>query len=525
MVVPTTRAAGPVSPSGPAMSARHARSRRSPSATTVVTVVTFLVVAAGLLWRNRAVFTQPLYEVGDAAANSLLINQAKSFDLLVGHYSRVGFNHPGPGALYLQAAGEALFTDVLGLTPAAHNGQVVAVMLLHAAVLAAVIGIVHSWCGRWPAAAAGLGALLTWYAAHKYSLAGPWIPVFVIAPFLLLLVASASVAAGRARHLWLLAAAGGLLVHAHVAFTLFVTVLVAAAVLTWAVTERSGPLALLRRSPRAWAVAGMVVAAFAAPIAANTLLNFPGEIPKYLSYSETGTPVSPSLAEAVVFTRQFWLASGPLVNVVPVLLIAAAAAASWWAPRGLRRPLALLTAATVLAEALLVLYALVGIDDLQQAYVAMFAWSLPAALLLVVSVSLTARIRPTGLLATGVAVVVAALAVGAFRTDNLLVRPEFSGTVPGTLAAVEQAADRSPLLLDVSPENGPYVDGMAILLQLERADVPACVVNSELSVQVTPARICRADELARGQRVEFRNAGSESFPTYRDPYSDVTVLP
>jgi hypothetical protein len=172
-------------------------------------------------------------------------------------------------------------------------------MLLHAAVLAAVVAVVHNWCGRWPAAAAGLAVLLTWYAAHKYSLAGPWIPVFVIAPFLLLLVASASVAAGRARHLWLLAASGGLLVHAHVAFTLFVSVLAIAAVTTWAVTERSGPRALLRRSPRSWMAAGVVVAAFLAPIALNTLLNWPGEIPKYLTYSETGTPVSPTVAEAV----------------------------------------------------------------------------------------------------------------------------------------------------------------------------------------------------------------------------------
>ena len=497
----------------------------STPATTVVTAVTFLFVAAGLVWHNRAVFTRPLYEVGDAAANSLLINQAKSFDLLVGHYSRLGFNHPGPGVLYLQAAGEALFTDLLGLTPAAHNGQVVAVMLVHAAVLAAVVGIVHSWCGRWPAAAAGLGALLSWYAAHQFSLAGPWIPVFVIAPFLLLLVASASVAAGRASHLWLLAAAGGLLVHAHIVFTLFVTVLAGAAVLTWAVTERSGPAALLRRSPGSWVAAGLVVATFLAPIVLNTVLNWPGEIPKYLSYSGDGAGVTPTLADAVVFNRQFWVPAGPLANVVPVLLIAAAAAASWWAPRGLRRPLGLLTGATMLAEALLVLYARFGIDDLQQIYIANFAWSLPAALLLVITVSLTARVRPTGAIAAGVAVVVAALGVVAFQSDNFLIRPEYSDSVPATLAATLAATDRTPLLVDIGPGGGPSTDGMALVLQLERADVPVCVVNPELSVQVTPDRICRPRQLARGQRVELRELGTTSSPTFQDPYSDVSVAP
>lgn len=501
------------------------RPRWRPSAATVGTVISFLLLATGLLWNNRGVFRTALYEVGDAAANSLLVNEAKSFDLLTGHYSRVGFNHPGPGVLYLQAAGEALFTDLLGLTPGPYNGQVVAVLLFHAAVLAAVGGIVHSWCGRWPTAAAGMAVLLGWYSTHQYSLAGLWIPVFVVAPFLLLLVASASVASGRVRHLWLLAAAGGLLVHAHIAFTLFVSVLGAGSVLAWAVTERVGPRELLRRSPRSWATAGLVVAAFLAPIALNTVLNWPGEIPKYLSYSETGTPVSPTLADAVVFTRQFWVASGPLVNVAPVLLIVAAAAAAWWAPAGLRRPLGLLTAAAVLGEGLLVMYALVGIDDLNQSYVAQFAWSLPAGLLLVVAVSATARIRSTGVFPVSVAVGAVGAGTLALQSQNLLVRPEFSDSVPRTFTAVAQAADRRPLLLDLGPGIAPFLDGTALLLQFERAGEPACVVNASLSVQVTPERICTSAELAEGQRVELRDAGTAVSPTYRSPFSDVTVGP
>lgn len=510
-------------PSAPA--SRSAPRGWRPSVTTIISAITFVVVAAGLLWRNRAVFTVPLYEVGDAAANSLLVNEAKVFDLLVGHYSRVGFNHPGPGVLYLQAAGEAVFFDLLGLTPAPYNGQLIAVMLLHAAVLAAVVGIVHTWCDRWPAAAVALGVLLTWYAAHEFSLAGPWIPVLVIAPFLLLLVASASVAAGQVRHLWLLAASGGLLVHAHVAFTLFVTVLATTAVLTWAVTERLGPRGLLRRGPSAWATAGVVVVAFLAPIVANTVLNWPGEIPKYLTYSEEGATGSVTLAQAVVFTRQFWIAPGPLANLVPVALIGAAAAASWWAPAGLRRPLGLLTGAAVLGELLVVVYALVGIDDLQQTYVALFAWSLPAALLLVLAVSLSARIQPRGLRAVGVAVTVGIASMIALRDDDLRVRPEFSDSVPDALSAVLREADRRPLLLDVASTAGPFTGGMALLLQLERAGEPVCVINRELSVQVTPARICVPEQQARGQLVEVRDPGSASAPVHRDPFIDVTVQP
>jgi hypothetical protein len=185
----------------------------------------------------------------------------------------------------------------------------------------------------------------------------------------------------------------------------------------------------------------------------------------------------------------------------------------------------MLTAATVLAELLLVLYALVGIDDLKQAYVAQFAWSLPAALLLVVTLSLAARIRSTGPLAVGVAVVSAAAGVVALNSDNLLVRPEYSDSVPATLAAVEQARQRTPVLVDVGPGFGPFFGGMALVLQLERADTPVCVVNADLRIQVTPERICTFDQLGQGQRVELRELDSTSSPTYQDRYSDVTVLP
>ena len=69
---------------------------------------TFLFVL--LCVRNRFLFTTRLYEQGDAGANSILIEQAKHFTLLIGNYSREGFNHPGPAYMYVQAFGEYLFS-------------------------------------------------------------------------------------------------------------------------------------------------------------------------------------------------------------------------------------------------------------------------------------------------------------------------------------------------------------------------------------------------------------------------------
>ena len=46
--------------------------------------------------RNRFLFSTRLYEDADMGANSILVEQARHFTLLVGNYSRDHFHHPGP---------------------------------------------------------------------------------------------------------------------------------------------------------------------------------------------------------------------------------------------------------------------------------------------------------------------------------------------------------------------------------------------------------------------------------------------
>src|SRR5688572_15737110 len=98
----------------------------------------FAAVFGMLLARNRFLFSTPIHELGDSGANSIIVNQAKHFSLLVGNYSRLGFSHPGPGFIYVQAAGEWLFHDVLALVPTPWNGQLIALYALNSAMLATV---------------------------------------------------------------------------------------------------------------------------------------------------------------------------------------------------------------------------------------------------------------------------------------------------------------------------------------------------------------------------------------------------
>ncbi len=492
----------------------------------------FVVVLLGLVLRNRGLFTTRLYEVGDAAANSLLVNDAQSFSLLVGHYSRIGFNHPGPGMLYLQAAGEAVFYDALGLVVGPYNGQVLAVLALQAAVIGSVVAIIYSWDRRWPVPLAGLAVIALWYEGHAFAITSTWIPHIVVAPFLLLIVSAASVAAGNVRHLWLLAASAGLLVHAHVEFALFAPALTLAALLAWAITERLGPKALWQRSPRSWAIALAVVGVFLLPIALNTLLNWPGEVPKYLSYSGGEERPSPSLPEALHYARQFWVPDFPGARFVPALLTLAAAAAAWAAPRRLRRPLLAVTGAGILAEALFVVYALVGIDDLTQDYIGLFSWSVPLAMLLVLTTSVVAwmsEARPAGV---AVAVVAAGLVAWSFTGDGVSLRPDSIAGLPQTFEAVEQAADSRPIVLDIGAGAGPFIEGTALLVHLEREGEDVCTTTVTLTIQVTPDRICTAEQRAEGRVFTL----SEPGPPAADPppggttrlpgqVSEITVVP
>ena len=193
---------------------------------------------ASLLIANSAAFffRQPYYEWWDLAANSFSIIQAKHFALLYGAYSRWGFLHPGPALFYVEALGEWLFYDVLRWVPAPYNGQ----LLMHVAVMAGFFAAALQVWTRWLPARSRptfLALAISAGACHfgwttglgSYDLLcrapsflSNWSGHAPVLPFLCLLTAGASVAAGGGEELPLLMLSGGLLVHIHVVQPLFV---------------------------------------------------------------------------------------------------------------------------------------------------------------------------------------------------------------------------------------------------------------------------------------------------------------
>ena len=238
--------------------------------------LTFLITA--LLVANSAdfFFRQPYLEVWDSAANSLSVLRAKHFAQIYGPYSRWGFYHPGPTLFYVQAFGEWLFHDLFRWTASPFAGQALAHAGVMSGFFVAALMIFTRWLpvgrARWWFVCVALalatvhftwmGQVPSYDVLHGPSaFLSPWSAHALVLPFLCLLAAGSSVAAGRGEDLPTLALASGYLLQLHVAEPMFVFPVFALAygALAW---RKGRPW---RVWPRTHVVAGVVLLFFALP--------------------------------------------------------------------------------------------------------------------------------------------------------------------------------------------------------------------------------------------------------------------
>ena len=449
-----------------------------------------------LLLRNPAVFDRVVYERGDAAANSILASDAKHFGLLVGNYSRFRFHHPGPAFLYVQAFGEWLFHDLLGAVPAPWNGQWLALLALNSVLLGLCLAITHSWTASWRATTLCGAAALLYFAAKPPMLPSAWMPDLYVAPFLLLLVAAASVAAGRVAHLPALALAVGLLVHGHVSFLLFGPVVAGAAVAVSLRTARPE----WRAARGAVAGAGAVLALFALPMALHLLLHWPGELSGYLHYGGArGTPHPAGVARYVLA----YYATGTALGAAAFVAYFGGAAllVRRLPPGPPRRFLAAAVCAAALATVLFLGYVVRGVDDLRLTYVGQFTRAVPLVLLLVIvaaAASAPAARRAHPWLV--VAVLIGALGV-ATGAPALAKGPEHAPGMPAAMAELRRYAGGEPVVLEVAQDAWPALT--ALVVQGERTGPRVCARDPRWEFMLTERHICTPDDLARGRRAHL----------------------
>src|SRR4051794_9799239 len=153
-----------------------------------------------LMTRNAGRLGHPIRDSADFAANSMLMDRAQHFQQLTGNYSRVKFHHPGPVFLYVGAAGQWLFHQVLHVVPADFNGQLIAFFILNAVLAGLVVRELHRHVPSAASCIAGVSVMLLWLGQHV-ALSVPWPPYLYVLPFLLFSVTAPSVVIGELRSL------------------------------------------------------------------------------------------------------------------------------------------------------------------------------------------------------------------------------------------------------------------------------------------------------------------------------------
>ncbi|MGC9946680.1 MAG: hypothetical protein ABSF64_09970 [Bryobacteraceae bacterium] len=306
------------------------------------------IFAAGftllILAFNAQLLTRPIVEFTDFAANSLLVQQARHFTLLTGHYSRFQFHHPGPAFLYLFALGEFVFHDVLHAVPAPYNGQLLIAIIFNGMLLWAALYVFQRHA-KLSIPLAMLATMIVLVMANASGQAQPpvllsnWMPNVLLFPFLLFAISAASVLAGETRDLPFLAFAGMLLIHAHFAQFLFVGIIGGGTVFTiLARARRRGRWrAFLAERRRDFVWAAAIVFVFALPPLLELVLDRPNNLDALLTYQRQFGDLRNSLRAAIGYFACFLLFVGQPELVLtkgPAGLLAAAfsrpAAVVYW---------------------------------------------------------------------------------------------------------------------------------------------------------------------------------------------------
>jgi len=479
-------------------------------------VAPFTAWLAVLLVRNSFLFSVPVHEDADQGADSILIEQARHFSLLVGNYSRVGFSHPGPAFMYVQSWGESLFWAMAHLVPTPWNGQMIAVYALNGLFVALVVATCYGWTRSLAGALLACAAVALLGALHPPVYSSDWNPYVYVPAYLAFSVAIASVAAGRVADLWIAALSGWFLIHGHVAFLFFVPVLTGCAVVALIFRPRPGPrrrrLAAALRSflgtqRRAWLPAVAISALFLVPMVLEVATHWPGNFGKYFAYSSSGKAGGHGIRQDVQFVLWFWW---PHAHAWAVFLAAGAAAtlATWRMPAGpLRRFAVCLLACCAISTACLLVYAATGADALDARYIGYFYWTVPVTVVLVIALAVASR--PPSWLALGAAAAAAATAFTLFAvapftriTISALQAGGHANGIdsdPGLPAAVARLAAASggrPIVLRVG--NGAWLDLTGLLVQARRTGVTMCLPGSGYEFMVTSQFTCGAAELAGG---------------------------
>lgn len=278
-----------------------------------VIIVPALIFFALVLAINWELFVTPITEYGDTAANSIQVVNAKHLRELLGNYSRWRFHHPGPGFFYLFALGEAVLHDFLHLVPAPTNAQTLTAAAFSTTCLFLTIYIFYVNVRRplFPALAVFVSILFLYVLETSIpasAIVSVWPPYMSIFTFLLMAASSASVGAGKWSHLPLLTFSGMMMIHAHVAQILFVSVVAGSGLgIALVGALRSRDLAHVLRTYKLHFVISLIIfLVFAFPIGLDWAIHSPNNIDQVRAYLHTHHGEHNSLKTTILYVFSFF---------------------------------------------------------------------------------------------------------------------------------------------------------------------------------------------------------------------------
>jgi hypothetical protein len=481
------------------------------SINTLIKLIAIGALACGFAYLNRGFLSVDLYETGDFAANSLLVQQAKQLELLVGNYSRVGFNHPGPAILYVLAWGEWLFHDCLAWVKAPFAGQIIAEGVYSAFWIVMLTTLLLRMYRSIVITGLTLTLILTATVYFEYNIIfGLWFPHLYYLPFATFTLALALLIAGRGDSLLILAVSCGFLIHGHVSFVAICGFMLLGALAVnyyQANTNHAVPRLLslnyLHQQCRTlWMVAALLVL-FLSPLALETIRHFPGPIAKYRAFSSGNK--HHSFSNALQFVASYW-ATGllPVITAVLALTFFAKNGSAGARDTAVVQAYRAAVPALLLATAALVLYAMFGIDDLGFNYVGLFYFSVPA---IAVTILLTSHLIHRKRL-TQIVVAIAIIAPALPYTIKRISKPVayashyHNAAIAGYDAKISALGDNLVLDLDTAGDWGKLwstMTGIEIYGARQRGALPFCI-NKNWHVLFTAAAQCTKEQLQRGAR-------------------------
>lgn len=468
-------------------------------------------LALFIIFFGKTFASDRLNEVGDFAANSMLVEDAKHLHLLVGNYSRVGFNHPGPAFLYVLAAGELIFFDVTRIVNSALSGQILAIALLSSFWIASIGTLM---CRLQASTFTGIVTTalfvgITGYINYQAFL-GPWFPHLYYFPFATFTVAIAALIMGRRDGLILLAISWGFLVNGHVSFVGITAIMLLCALgantglyITSRIDNRDWVLSreYLSTNSRTLLLAVVIAGMFLVPLAVQTIIHFPGPVAQYVAFGRAHH--LNRLGDSIRFIGGFWN------NGLFGLLFGAAACSVFVtgntsdASRSRVDSERAFALSLVCASIAFLLYATFGVDNLSFTYIGIFYYSIPAfaIVLLLLRTIGNCTTRPSLLATTLVCVF-----VGVFSATRIHQAPEYAAQyndsqIPSAYAAIEQLGS-DPLVFDLDGQSNwelLWTTLVGIEVYAKRhGSVPFCIAEN-WQIVFTEQERCTTDEIGRAK--------------------------